>query len=228
MLRIAICDDEAIHRMIMKDYILYFSILTNIEVKIIELQSTNCLKNNLHCCDILFLDTNLENNIDGIELACMLRKSGFSSYIIFMSWLDYAIKGYRAGAIRYLIKPISQSDVMEALSFCVNDNNQKKIKILDKGELHIIDLDEILFIESYNRKRTIHLIMSQDVTTTEKLYKIAEMLPSSQFVYIQKSQIINISKVKKLVANSIILENNTVLSMSRRKKEDVKKIICSV
>ena len=111
-MRIAYYDDEAVHRDIIRDYLLNWSLFRNIEIFIQEYKSSQELFQPDTCYDILFLDIYLENNLDGIEIGKKLRDNGYKGIIVLLTFSEEnTIKGYEVEAFRYILKPLFKNEI---------------------------------------------------------------------------------------------------------------------
>ena len=65
--------------------------------------------------DIAFLDIKMKN-MSGVELARLLRKNDDLLIIVFITGLmDYVFQGYEVQALRYLLKPVKETDYFACL-----------------------------------------------------------------------------------------------------------------
>ena len=114
LLRIAVCDDEAIHRLIIRDKLDAYAISNDIDYELDEFTNSKELMKMENIYDILFLDVQLEDGMNGIEVGKRLLQKGIDATIIITtSFEQYASEGYHLKAHRYLIKPIQQSNFNE-------------------------------------------------------------------------------------------------------------------
>ena len=122
LLRIAVCDDEAIHRLIIRDKLDAYAISNDIDYELDEFTNSKELMKMENIYDILFLDVQLEDGMNGIEVGKRLLQKGIDATIIITtSFEQYASEGYHLKAHRYLIKPIQQSNFNEAIVSCIKD-----------------------------------------------------------------------------------------------------------
>ena len=99
----------------------------------------------------------------------------------------------------------------------------------DDGETHIVKLDEILYIESVD-KRTFIYTDSKVLGTDKRLYELEGLLDERDFFRCSKSVIINLSKVVRLkpeITRNILatLTNGEVIVVSRRYAAELKKLL---
>ena len=114
LLKIAVCDDEAIHRLIIRDKLDKFAISNDVDYELDEFCTSEELLKIKNIYDILFLDVQLENGVNSIEIGKQLVKDGLDATIILTtSFEQYAAEGYHLHAHRYLVKPIAQENLMK-------------------------------------------------------------------------------------------------------------------
>ncbi|MDO9492356.1 LytTR family DNA-binding domain-containing protein [Acetobacterium sp.] len=97
----------------------------------------------------------------------------------------------------------------------------------DNGRIYKIDVDDIFYIESVDRKTFIYST-KQVFRTEKKLYQILEELKSHDFVQINKSVIVNINVLEsmEMLANSriqVTLQNGEKLNATRTYIPNIKK-----
>lgn len=114
MLRIAICDDEKIHRLLVRDALDRFCISYPLDYEVVEFCSGEHLLDATEAFDILLLDVSLGDG-DGIDVGRQLRLRGITVPIILITSYDRYRDGYRATVHRYLEKPIKQAEFNEAM-----------------------------------------------------------------------------------------------------------------
>jgi DNA-binding LytR/AlgR family response regulator len=109
------------------------------------------------------------------------------------------------------------------------DNFRLGISAIEDGETHIVALEQILYIESVD-KRTYIYTDSKVLETDKRLYELEELLDSRDFFRCSKSVIINLNKVTKLkpeITRNILvtLSNGEVVVVSRRYATELKKLL---
>ena len=91
--------------------------------------------------DLLLLDIQM-GKMNGVELARVLRKRGFSGALVFLTGVkDYAIEGYEVGAVRYLLKPIKEEDFFKTLSLVYADFDKQKEDVKPLNDNFIVEPD---------------------------------------------------------------------------------------
>ena len=144
---------------------------------------------------------------------------------------------------------MSEQEKFRALSeeLTQNDNNQDQIIISadkhegqdkqrlivkEKGRIIFIPISDILWLEAFDYYVKIH-VKNQFHLIRESLKKLESKLPSSQFIRIHKSTIVNQSYIQeiKLEASSdyiVRLIDQTVLKVSRGYKAVIKKLLTKI
>ena len=132
MLHIAICDDE-IHMLgKLKKMVHDFFKVHKIDITVAAFTCGEKLLEYGKKIDILFLDIQMKN-MDGIETAKILRKSGFSGFLIFVTILKETVfQAFEVQAFDYLIKPVEDyhfNKIMQRLLEHIENAKEKNLLI---------------------------------------------------------------------------------------------------
>lgn len=225
MVRIVICDDENSHRTKLRDQINYYSIQKNIDFEVEEFSSPEDLLRSSLRFDLLFLDIYLNTEKNGVEYGKILREMGNNSIIVFItSSQEFSIEGYTVGAFRYLVKPISQENITKTMDAFLNKvvHSADKISITSNNSEYYININDIIYIESLSRKRSIY-VCDYAVETWETLVSLYSKLPKNVFLYPHKCFIVNINYVKYFNNYQIIMNNGTAITLGRKYYKDFKR-----
>jgi DNA-binding LytR/AlgR family response regulator len=133
--------------------------------------------------DIIFLDIFM-GALTGIQTAEKIREVDVEVVIIFTtSSEDFTREGYRLNAYKYLIKPVQGGDVAEALELALvkRDRSQgAQITVIVDGDPVTIAINDIVFVESSNRKTIIHTT-NGDYLTSTTTDAMEKFLPAPRF-----------------------------------------------
>lgn len=182
--------------------------------------------------DIIFMDIQMPE-LNGIELSKLIDKCA----IVFTTAFEqYAIEGFKVNAIDYLLKPFSYMEfltaaekakkITETIAAANNNPTQKELKnIIVKADYRqqVIEPETILFIEGLRDYIKIHLDDGSFVQTLMSLKSIEDMLPTSIFVRVHRSFIVNINKIKTIERNNIVF-GKTYIPISDSYKDEFNKI----
>lgn len=168
--------------------------------------------------NLFFLDINL-GDINGTVLVNALKKMQPEMKIIFVTaYSDYAVKAFELGVEDYIMKPFDQKRLQKMLNKCGFGNDEacksmeqsrraapkgnlregmKRIAINTEGRTIFAEIQDIVYIETYNRGCMIHL--SEDEYYEGKpIGEFEKRLKDAGFFRSQKSYLINLDKVKEL------------------------------
>ena len=167
--------------------------------------------------DLLFLDIQMPE-LNGLEMSKMVPET---TRIVFTTAFDqYAVDGFRANALDYLLKPISYADFMEACNKAlqwfqlVQQSEQqptmpmeepRSIFVKSEYKLLQIDLDDIRYIEGLKDYVKIYTEQSpHPVLSLMNMKAIEQMLPASRFIRVHRSFIVQKSKIREIERNRIV------------------------
>ena len=172
--------------------------------------------------DLLFLDIQMPE-LNGLELSKMIPEN---TRIVFTTAFDqYAVDGFRANALDYLLKPISYADFMEACNKALQwfqlvqqqeepaaaTTEKEEIKsIFVKSEYKLlqINLDDIRYIEGLKDYVKIYTEQSpHPILSLMNMKAIEQMLPASRFIRVHRSFIVQKSKIREIERNRIVFGN---------------------
>lgn len=232
-IKCVIIDDEPIAREIIRDYILKIS-----EIEIIAEfnKPTEALTFlNKNRTDLLFLDINMPE-ITGIDFAKSL--SDPPAIIFTTAYREFAVNGFELQAVDYLVKPISFDRFLKAVNHYLKLHSKSVemttgeirekpedefILLKDNKKTHKVYLSDIKYIESDGDYIRFYL-QNRKLMIRGSLASLEVTLPSSLFLRIHNSYMINLKKVNAVTLYSVEIDG-TELPISRSHKEKVLKIL---
>ncbi|SEF54638.1 two component transcriptional regulator, LytTR family [Eubacterium ruminantium] len=214
-MRIAVCDDEEKYRQEIKTRI--DRLVNSLDV-IVESYSDGrelIRKFEKNPYDMVFLDIEMPD-MDGITLARKLRDISEKLYIVFLTGhVEYALTGYEVNALRYLTKPVDEDKLREVIRFVSDRMKQKhQLRVREAGEDIILDIESVLYFEAQDQYICIHTDSGEHLSR----YNISEYekeLIKYGFFRCHRSYIISLARVKKLVKNSVIMDDGSGVPVSR-------------
>ena len=170
--------------------------------------------------DLLFLDIQMPE-LNGLELSRMVPEN---TRIVFTTAFDqYAVDGFRANALDYLLKPISYADFMEACNKALQwfqlvqqseqqpatsapaEEEPRSIFVKSEYKLLQINLDDIRYIEGLKDYVKIYTEQSpHPILSLMNMKAIEQMLPTSRFIRVHRSFIVQKSKIRVIERNRIV------------------------
>ncbi len=224
MFNIAICDDDKYFCEREKQLVAKYMNKKGCIYRIDIFQSGNELLNStkeITEYNIIFLDVKMDK-IDGIDIAKRIREIATDTYIAFVTaFIEYSLEGYKVEAIRYLLKDDEFLDkaIFECLDAIMQKENYKESKFtfqFQEGEIEV-NLNDIVYIDSNLHKLTFHMERGsrKEYTMYEKLDKIDELLPDTDFCRIHKSYLVNLSYLENTERYNARLSNGIHLPISK-------------
>ena len=217
VLKIAILDDDKIDSQYLFDYLTNWALKNEMVIKIDTYNSSenfifHYVDNKEY--DLLLLDIEMKQ-INGIELAKMIRKDNHTVQIIFITgYSDYLSDGYDVEALHYLLKPVDEVKLDTVLKRAVDKINQagRCLYLKVQGEMLQIPLYEIRYIDVVSNYITIH--GTKDITVKKTLKEIETMLDHT-FYKASRSLIVNLNEIRKVTKKEIYLADQTILPLPR-------------
>ena len=184
--------------------------------------------------DAIFLDINMPD-LNGLDFAKSMQDHSKGPIMVFTTaYSEYAIEGYKANAVGYLLKPYSfdefetaaqkVKDIMEIRqqpsAEVSSDPSDNVIYVKSDYRIVRIDISSIRYIEAMSE----YLRISCDdkdkpVIVLLSMKKIEEHLPTSTFMRIHRSYIINLNKIREVKKNHVILEGDASLPIGDNYKD---------
>ena len=220
MIKLCLCEDEPNIRKQLRKALNDYEFNREKDFWITELNTPNDLLSE-NDYDVIFLDIGFDGEHIGIQIANQLRRMGNKSVLVFCTaFPQYAIDGYEAKAFRYIVKPITVekvTKVMDAIFFeWENDDRYLSVKSIDGDTL--LSCTKITTIESIRRRRVVHY-SGKDIITWESLKDIYAKLPQSRFVYVSRSEIVNLGQVLQMTTKGPKMSDGRMVILSRRHKD---------
>lgn len=223
-LQIAVCDDEREHLQALK------KIFENVKVSVLlepeYFVSAEELLEKLYVCqengealpDIIFCDIKMPG-MDGIAFGKKIQALSSDIYLVLITaYSEYAIRGYETGAFRFLLKPVTVSDVERVLStILVEKGRSKKLLIRTTEEKYLLELSDIIYLASEDKYTILYTKNGYYVDRTS-LKDYEKMLDAYGFCRIHRKYLVNLSKHKGIGRGKVTLHDGTELPISRRRE----------
>lgn len=231
-MRIAICDDTSFDLENAHKLVSAFYNSKNLSVTIDTFNNPEILLNRLihfkDSYDLYILDVVMQQN--GINVATEIKKLQPEALIIFeTSSKEFALDAYGVKALDYILKPLNSNQVSECLerlsSLFKTTRSVCQIKTNDYS-IVTIDIKEILYIESLDRRLIFTMNNNEKITSTSLREKFINSIPfpisEHSFVQTHSSYIVNLNYVKAINDNEFILTNGDSVPISKRMINTVK------
>ncbi len=223
-MRIAICEDNREHLEILEEMVNRWAKKAEEQIVIGCYQSAEqflfCMKDEPHY-DLAFLDIQM-SKINGLQLARMIREEDRLILLVFTTALKrYAPKGYEVSAFRYLIKPLQEDEVFQALtkaSQMIEDRKKEAVIVTRGDESRRIFKDDIYYIEVDNHHIILHL-HEETIRFKAKLKEFEMQFKEPQFCKCHRSYIVNLKYTGKISREGVEIDGKETLPISKSRWE---------
>src|SRR4051794_21470640 len=176
--------------------------------------------------DLLLLDIEMPE-LSGIDFLRSLHQP--PAVIFTTAYPEYALQGYELDVIDYLVKPISFSRFLRAVTKAKDflaEKNNRSAAIGDQKDFFFLKVNhqieriyysDILFIEALQNYVAIYLA-DRKIVSYMTISTMEKQLPTSLFMRIHKSYIVALNKIGKIDKNKVIIHDQQ-LPVSRTIKE---------
>lgn len=189
---------------------------------------------------LVFLDIAMPT-MSGFDLLAKMPNPNFE--IIFATAFDnYAIEAIKHCAIGYLVKPVDNDDLVDAVNkaqeniaskTALEKNKQlienlgvqtfqnKKIVVPSQDGLEFIKISEIIYFEGDSGYTRIHLENRKPLLSSHSIGHFKKLLENQSFYLVHKSYFINLSHIEKYLNEGyVVLSNGDKPPVSRNKRQD--------
>jgi two-component system LytT family response regulator len=189
--------------------------------------------------ELVFLDVELPD-CTAFELLDQLPAIAFKTIFI-TAHSDYAIKAFRFNALDYLVKPIKEEELQDAIQRYITIKNGSNLNLLSaldnlkaakpedqklvlntQDGFSQIPLGKITEIESDRNYSYIYLIDSTRKLSSKNLAYFEDILTDKGFFRCHRSFIVNRIHVASLKNEELLMKDGRLIPISRRRKSATK------
>jgi DNA-binding LytR/AlgR family response regulator len=247
-LKTLIVDDEPVARRILREEL---ELIDDVEI-VAEADSGAAALELIaeHQPDLVLLDMQMPA-MGGLEVVRRLKQGPSLPVIVIVTAYDqYAIQAFEAGAVDYLLKPVGQERLAEAVQrarrlgareaaervaqlqeMAEPEKAQRARKIVGRSgeDYFLLNADEVYAFQAEGDLVYI-LTAKRKFLATQTLKALEERLRSASFRRIHRSALVNIDHVRKMSALSsqrwlITLSNNVEFVVSKRQARGVRQLL---
>ena len=219
-MRIAMCEDDARHALILKDIIQKWAKNKDIIVDVRYFENAEEFLFHWDAegqFDLAFLDIEMAK-MNGMQLAKNIRAIDKTMLIVFTTGLkDYVFRGYDIQAFHYLLKPLKEQECFSVLSkaaVVIENKEQEVFVIMQENQIVRLYKDEIYYFEVEAHYVVAHTIHG-DYRYKEKLSNIESVLSEPNFCRCHRSYLINLRHVRVINRDKVQLSNMVYVPVSR-------------
>ena len=224
-MRIAVCDDGAVYRAAISEAVKQWQRRNpSVTVSLCPYASSEDLLEALaggSHYDLYFLDIEIPDEINGLQLAEHIRALDACTPIVFISNYDqYACAGYQVNALRYLRKPLKSERIFECLDIAFRQWRTRRADSLvlscGKGQV-VLRLEHILYVEARDHFLIFRLADSaQPLTLRMTLGGLRLRLPGGLLLQCHRSFLVNLLYIRKILPTSLTMADASELPVGKR------------
>lgn len=244
MIKAVLIDDEPLARSIVAEYLQSYTQITIAQECNDGFEGVKAITQ--HKPDLIFLDVQMPK-INGFEMLELIEQP--PSVIFTTAFDEYAMKAFEAHAIDYLLKPFSKERFDKALQKWLSQRTQSepsqkallnaeeirqpeeknRIVVREAGNIRIIPINEVQFIEAYDDYVKIHT--AKEMFLKKKTMSFYEQnLDASQFVRVHRSYILQLSHLTRIEplekdTHIALLKSGAKIPLSRAGYTKVKEVL---
>ncbi|WP_390527110.1 LytR/AlgR family response regulator transcription factor [[Clostridium] hylemonae] len=173
---------------------------------------------------IFFLDILLPG-MTGMDAALKLRRQGNYAPMVFTTVTnDFLAQSYSVWAAHYLVKPIEDKDVDEALdrSFQALKGEEKTLEIMVSRHSEYVPYSDIYYISGNNRNCLIHT-RTGNYNPYCSVQQMDEELEDSRFLHVHRSHVINLDHVVAVLRDRVAMRDDALLPIRRGTAAEVRR-----
>jgi len=225
-IRCVTIDDEPLALNVLESYITQTPDLELLQRFTNPVRALEFLTQNI--VDLLFVDIQMPD-LTGLDLISSLKHKPI--LIFTTAYSEYAVQGFKADAIDYLLKPVDFPDFEKAVRKAVEMIELRRSKnttvetgkdfLFIKSEYKIIRINfsEIIYIQGMSEYVKIHLTGRKPVMSLLSLKALENQLPASLFMRVHKSFIVSLQRINTIERNEIVYDDGTVIPVSQQYKD---------
>ena len=182
--------------------------------------------------DLILLDINLNETVDGIQIAHIINSDYQLPFIFVTAFTDTTTieRVKHTKPFGYITKPYNDIDLMIAIDLALSKfnlesqksitkptNTDEPIFVKTKKGLEKIKLGDIRWIEAYDYYSFIRLKKDKILVTTT-LKDLEQKINNASFIKVHRKYTVNFNHIEKVVGNQIEIEGE-LIPVSRSHKE---------
>jgi two-component system, LytTR family, response regulator len=201
--------------------------------------------------DVVFLDLQMPG-MNGFEVIRRLDASPLPIIVVVTAYDEYAVQAFEAGAIDYLLKPVSQERLQRAVERAMRLSGRpreiaenlaqlqsiadaqapirpKKIVGRAGEEYFLLNPDDVLAFQADGDLVWI-ITLKRKYLATVTLKALQQKLQNNTFQRVHRNALVNVNHVRKMSALSsqrwlLTLDNNQEFIVSKRQAKTVREIL---
>ncbi len=174
--------------------------------------------------DLVFMDIFMAET-SGVDLAREIRSLSTDAKIVFLtSSNEFAAESYEVGAMDYILKPPTQSQVKKVFENYMKTQKSQRSYILVKRGRDEVRIEEagILYVRTIGNETSIHT-KTGVIRAYYPLREIEKQLDVSRFLKVRKGLITSMDYIESMEGDYCVLKNGEEYAISRKNKSENRK-----
>ena len=229
----AICDDDQQFTLLLKNYILDYFKLSDIEITLDVFSDSQVFLEKLRSpdlnYDLMFLDIDMPG-LNGLDLASEIKHiEQKQPYFIFVSGMESMVfKTFRVNPFWFVRKRLWKKELPLALSALKKElrTSEENLLSIEVGtSIYKIDTSSLIYIECTDKILHFHYKHPEkDCDIRYKLSDLEKLLTDRGFIRIHKGFLVNYRFIFNIERSGIQLDNGTTLPVSKYRLQEIKEL----
>jgi len=221
MIRVAIVEDDAIFARQLKDYLQRYARENGQEFSITcYTDGDEIVEEYTAELDIILMDIQM-TFMNGMQAAEEIRRMDEEVSIIFVTGApQFAIRGYKVGAMDYLVKPVEYYAFSQSMVRAIRripEKRERYITLNIHGGRVRVNVNNIRYIEVFDHNLVFHTLRG-DYETKGTMSAMEEELAGESFYKSSKGCLVNLRYVDAVMGSTAVIGgDNLQISRARRK-----------
>lgn len=195
---------------------------------------------------LVLLDIEIKGGT-GFQILQKLKPYNFK-VIFITAFNEFALKAIKFSALDYVLKPVNEAEFCSAIEKAIDllsddksgmqienffeiyekKKEDKKIVLKTSDSIHLVKLSNIKYCKSDNSYTTFFIEEKNKIMVSKSIKEYTELLEEYGFCRPHQSYLVNINfidKIDKADGGFIILDDNTEIPVSTRKKQSLLQIL---
>jgi len=155
-----------------------------------------------HSVDTVFLDINMPK-LDGIAFSRVINTLADKPIFVFISaYSEYALEAFEVSAFDYILKPYSESRIIDTLkkleNSIVNKHSSGKITLWKNNKMFVLNIGDIYYCEAHEHELYVYTQDDQFIVASS-ISDFYKKLSQDTFFRCHRSYIVNIDRIAEII-----------------------------